>query len=217
MTRPLYLIGGGGHAKAVIEIVEKLTSHQIIGIVELESYADTQLLGYEILTEGVEFSCLPNANADFLVAIGQVKDATPRVRSFNKLKSLNKSLATILSTLSHVSERANVGEGSIIMDFTMVGPDVHIGKNCIVNNFAQVEHDSTIGDHCHLSTNTVVNGGCELGDKVFLGSGSIILNGISIGSQSIIAAGEVVRMNVPEKCLFVGGNIKYLETRDEPS
>lgn len=212
MTRPLYLIGGGGHAKAVIEIVEKLTTHQIVGIVELDNYLDSQFLGYEIFTECTEFSCLPNDNADFLITVGQVKDPTPRVRLFNKLKCSNKSIATIFSTLGHVSRRANVGEGSIIMNFSMLGPDVRVGKNCIVNNFAQIEHDSTIGDHCHLSTNTVVNGGCSLGDKVFLGSGSVILNGITIGSQSIIAAGEVVRVNVPENCLLIGGNIKHLET-----
>jgi len=50
MKEKIILIGGGGHCKSCIDVVEQQGKYQIAGIVDLPEKLHQKLLGYEVIT-----------------------------------------------------------------------------------------------------------------------------------------------------------------------
>jgi sugar O-acyltransferase (sialic acid O-acetyltransferase NeuD family) len=195
--KSLLIIGGGGHCHSCIDIIETGKVYQITGIVQPKRSSEL-IFGYEVIGSDDDLPNLLKRSNSFLIAVGQIKDPDSRIRLFNTLKQLGAELPVIISPRAYCSERAVVGEGSIIMHGAVVNAGARIGNNCIVNSLALVEHGVKIGDHCHISTGTRVNGDVIIGNGSFVGSGAVIRESIRIGERVIIGAGNVVLEDVPD-------------------
>ena len=186
--KELYLIGGGGHCKSVIDVVETTGTFEIKGIFDVPERVGEKVLGYEIIGSDGDLNSFAKSNACFLVTIGQIKSPELRKKAFgNKLK-----FATVISPYAYVSKHAKIGAGTIIMHGAIVNAGAKIGKNCIVNSKALIEHDSVVGDHCHISTAAVINGDCIVKEQTFIGSNTVLKNGRVIEAESVISYGERV-------------------------
>lgn len=199
----LILIGGGGHCRSCIDVIESVNDWSIQGILDSMS-GDTFLSGYPVLGGDELIDSYIEKKHFFLVAVGQIKSASVRRKLFAGLKHRNAEIATIVSSKGYVSRHATLGEGVIVHHFAAINANVCIGDNCIINTFANIEHDVVIGDHCHISTSTAVNGGVRIGNECFIGSGAIIANGISICNNVVIGAGAVVTRDICEEGVYVG-------------
>lgn len=208
--KSLILIGGGGHCKACIDVIECEGSFNIKGILDTKERKGEIVLGYPIIGSDDNIPYLVSQGYFFLITLGQVKTPEMRKMLFAKLKSLNASLATIISPKANLSQHAKVAEGSIIMHGVNINANASIGVNCIINSGSNVEHDVIIGKHCHISTHAVVNGNCKLGDEIFVGSGSIISNSVSICDNVTVGAGSLIFKNVNESGTFVGNPLRKL-------
>ena len=69
-------------------------------------------------------------------------------KNYLKILKHGFQIPKIVSPISYVSKRANVGDGTIIMHGSIINAGAMIGKNCIINNKALIEHDAIIKDHC---------------------------------------------------------------------
>jgi sugar O-acyltransferase (sialic acid O-acetyltransferase NeuD family) len=192
MEKHILLIGGGGHCKACIDVIERTGSFRITGIVDHSDRLGQRVLGYPIIGSDNDLSDLIRTYESFLIAIGQIKSAEPRIRLFETLKSLGAEPAVIVSPTAYVSPHARLGEGTIVMHQAFVGPDAVVGRNCIVNNKAHLEHDANVGDHCHIATNAIVNGGVVVGSRTFIGSNAVIKETLQIGEDCVVSAGARV-------------------------
>lgn len=189
--RPLVLVGGGGHCKACIDVIEATGKWDILGILDLAERVGEQVLGYRII--GTD-DRIPQFAADgvwFLVCIGQIKTAGPRRRAYERVKSENGKFATIISPFAYVSPSAVVGDGTIIMHQALVNASATIGDNVIINTFALIEHDAVVGSHCHVSTAAVVNGNAAVGDGSFVGSNAVLIQGASVPDNDFVPAGTL--------------------------
>jgi len=186
MKEKIILIGGGGHCKSCIDVIEQANTFQIAGIVDVQEKLNQKILGYEVIATDDDLPRLVDEYKNFLISMGQIKSPEKRIGIFQILKESGVKLPIIVSPLAHVSKYATIGEGSIIMHHAVINPDVKIGNNCIINTKALVEHDSKIGDHCHISTNSTVNGGVNIDAEVFVGSGATLREYIHIGKRSFI-------------------------------
>jgi len=202
MINKVILIGGGGHCKACIDVIET-TSLEIAGILDKRTSSD-RILDYEIIGGDEDIEDLSKKNYSFLISIGQIKDPLPRIKIFERIKQLNAKLVTIVASSALVSKYSTVGEGTIVMHQAIVNSSSKVGSNCILNNRALVEHDCTVGDHTHISTAAVVNGNCTIGNRVFIGSNSVITQGVQIADDVVIGAGSVVIRNIIEAGVFAG-------------
>jgi len=196
MKKPLILIGGGGHCKACIDVIEQEGRYQIAGIIDTKERIGSEVLGYPIVGTDEEIMPLA-ANHSFLVTVGQIKSPTTRVTIFNKLKVAGAQIATIVSPLAHLSSHACLGEGCIVMHGAIVNAGAAIGNNCIINSHALVEHEAVIDDHCHLATGAIINGGAKIGTGSFVGSRAMIREGITVGAQVIVGGGVTVLRDIP--------------------
>lgn len=204
MKKKLVLVGGGGHCKVCIDVIEQTEEFEIIGILDLPSLIGTTVLGYKVIGSDQDISIYVDKGYSFLVTVGQIKSAILRRKLFEKLKSCHADIATVFSKSSYCSKHTNIGAGTIIMQNVIINAGAAIGDNCILNNGCDIEHDTKIGNHTHISTFAVVNGDCKIGNEVFIGSNATIANKIIIADQTIIGAGSVVIKNVLEKEIQAG-------------
>lgn len=192
MKKSLILIGGGGHCKACIDVVEQIGTFQIAGIVDLPEKLHHKVLGYEVIATDDDIPQMAKEYDCFLITLGQIKSPAMRVRMFQILKEAGATLPILISPLACVSSHARIGEGTIIMHHALVNADARIGKNCIINSGALIEHDAMIGNHCHIATRAVINGGAKIGSGTFFGSNAVCREYAEISENTVIECGKTI-------------------------
>ena len=198
----IILIGGGGHCKSCIDVIEQEGKYHIAGIVDVPEKLHQNILGYEIIGTDEDLLLIAKEYSSFLITIGQIRSANKRILLFNRLRELGALLPTIFSPLSYVSKHATVAKGTIVMHYALVNAGADIGKNCIINTKALIEHDAVIEDHCHIATAAVVNGGVKIKSGTFFGSNAVTRGYVVVGEKSFINCGaKVVRDLSPRKVI----------------
>lgn len=196
MKEEIILVGGGGHCKSCIDVIEAEGKYQIAGIVDMPQMIGKRVMRYPVIATDNDLSQLAKRYKNYIVTVGQIKSAAIRMRLFNELKRLNVNIPVIVSPNAYKSKYSTVEAGTIIMHHVVVNAGVRIGRNCILNTKALIEHEATIGNHCHISTASVINGQCKIGDECFIGSNSVLANNIKIANKTILAAGSALLSSV---------------------
>lgn len=189
MKEKLLLIGGGGHCRSVIDVIEQENRFEIAGIIDKKELMGQEVLGYKIIGCDEDLEVLRAQYAYALISVGQIKTPKIRMALFEQLKNLDYELPSIISPLAYVSKHAKVDEGSIVMHHALINANASVGKNCIINSKALIEHDAIIEDYCHISTGAIVNGGAIIRKNTFFGSNSMARESIEISEKSIIGGG----------------------------
>jgi len=187
----MLLVGGGGHCKSVIDVIEQEGKFSIAGIIDKKELIGTKVLGYEVIGCDDDLASLFQEYQIALVTVGQVYSNTVRVKLYKLLKKIGYTLPSVVSSLAYVSKYASVGEGSIVMHHALVNAHANIGYNCIINSKSLVEHDAVICEHCHISTAAVVNGNTRIEANSFLGSNSVTKESSVV--SGFIKAGELIK------------------------
>ncbi len=190
--KEIILIGGGGHCKSVIDVIEQEGKFQIVGIVDKSELLGTNVLGYQIISNDSGLGDLSKKYKYALVTVGQIKSPLRRIKLFDLAKTAGFILPSIISPNAYVSQHASIGNGVIVMHDALINANTTIGDNCIVNSKALIEHDCQVSEHCHISTNATINGGVVVESGCFIGSGATTKELITIKKNSFIKAGSLV-------------------------
>ena len=204
MKDKIILVGGGGHCKSVIDVIESEGLYQIAGIVDIHEKVGSSIQGYAIIATDDDLPELAKEFRNFCVTVGQIKSNALRKGLFLNLKKLGANFPVIRSPHAYVSKHTTIGEGTVIMHRAVVNANTTLGTCCIINTGCVIEHDVVIGVHCHVAPLFAVNGGCVVETDCFVGSNSVIIPGITIKRNSILAAGSVIISNVEENSLYAG-------------
>ena len=185
----LYLIGGGGHCKSCIDVIELENKFKIKGIFDIKDKIGDSVLGYRIIGDDNDIQKFRSINNHFFITLGQIDTADIRKKYFN----MNLNFAKIISPRAYVSKNSKINEGTIIMHDVTINSGAIVGKNCIINTKSLIEHDAIIGDHCHISTGAIINGGAIVEAETFIGSGVVTKQSIVIKKKSFIKANTLVK------------------------
>jgi sugar O-acyltransferase (sialic acid O-acetyltransferase NeuD family) len=210
MKKQLVLIGGGGHCKSCIDVVESTDAFVISGILDPFAEIGSELLGYKVLGDDRLIPELAAKGCSFLITVGQIKSAALRRKLFHALVARNIIPATVIAATARVSKYASIGAGTIVMHGVQVNAGAAIGANVILNTGSLVEHDALVGDHVHLSTQAVLNGAVTVSDNCFIGSNAVIAQGINIIADSVIGAGAVVVRNIEAAGVYAGNPARII-------
>ena len=191
--KEIILIGGGGHCKSVIDVIEQEGLYKIVGIIDKHELLGKDILGYSVIGTDSNLKVLAKKHKNALITVGQIKSSDLRKKLFKLAFEAGFSFPTIASPRSYISRHAKIGQGSVVMHNALINAQAIVGSNCIINTNALIEHDSIIGDFCHISTNAVVNGGVTIGTGVFFGSCSSTKEGIVISENAFINAGSFIK------------------------
>lgn len=189
MKEKILLIGGGGHCKSVIDVIEQENKYDIAGIIDKKELIGKSLLGYKVIGCDDDLAELFETYNSAIITLGQIKSNEIRVKLFHKLKEIGYTLPIIQSPLSYVSKHSKIGEGTVVMHHALVNADAVVGENCIINTKALIEHDAVVEDFCHISTAAVINGGVVVKKNSFVGSNVTTKEYIQI--SGFIKAGDL--------------------------
>ena len=194
--KKIILIGAGGHCVSCVDVIELQRKFKIVGLID--NRKEKFLLDYKIIGGDKELKKVSKKIDYALITVGHIKNSTIRENLFKKALNCGFKFPTIVSPLSHVSKRATIGEGTIVMHGSVVNAGAKIGKNCIINNKALIEHDVVIEDNCHLSTGSTVNGGAIIKKNSFIGNCSVNKQNIKIGKNCFVNANLFIDQNLKD-------------------
>jgi len=205
VNKPLILVGGGGHAAVLTEIINGL-QHTLLGFTDIQPPDNnTVLTGLNFL--GDDPAILSSHSPDeisLINGLGSTGDIKHRATLFNRFTAEHYSFADIIHPTACLSPSVSYGQGLQILAGAIVNTGAQLGDNVLINSRALVEHHCTIGDHTHIASGAVLCGSCHIGQSVHIGAGAVINQGITIGHGAIIASGAVVIADVPAGNLAVG-------------
>ena len=204
MTRRLIVLGAGGHAKVLIDALNRAGA-VIEGIADADpARTGTRVLGVEII--GTDADVLERDPDEVMLVNGLGSVDQPRARRdvYIRFSDRSYTFATVVHPSAIIAEGVSLGEGAQVMAGAVVQPDVRIGVDTIVNTGASIDHDCLIGGHVHLAPGVTLSGGVTVGDLVHVGVGATVVQGTRIGDGSVIGAGTVVTSDVPSDVTVVG-------------
>lgn len=211
MKEPIILLGGGGHCKSCIDVIEQEGKYEILGITDLSDKAGQKMASYPVIGTDKDLLKLKEVCNNFLITVGHIQSPGIRVKLFELLKELKVNIPVIISPKALVSRQTKIGAGTIIMHNAIVNIEAEIGENCIINTGALVEHESIVGSHCHISTYTILNGQCTVGSGCFIGSRTVMANNINIVKDTIVAAGSVILKSLDKSGTYIGNPLRKIK------
>jgi len=193
IMQKLILIGGGGHCKACIDVIEQEGIYKIVGILDKKELLGKKILEYRYIGTDDDIGKFSKEGYHFLITVGQIALSAIRKKLATILHENNAKIVTIISPRAYVSKYATIGKGTIIMHDVLVNVSVSIGEHCIVNTKVLIEHDVMIEDFCHISTSAVVNGGVKIKEGTFFGSNAVSKEYVETSSDDFIKAGTTYK------------------------
>lgn len=190
--KDIVLIGGGGHCKSVIDVIEQEGRFKIIGIVDKFELLGTSVMGYSVIGNDDDLPKLAKKYKHALITVGQIKSPSLRIKLFDLAIKAGFMLPFIVSPNAYVSKHSSLGDGVVVMHNAIINVNTTIEDNCIINSKALIEHDCLISAHCHISTNATINGGVKVESGCFIGSNVTTKELITISKNSFIKAGSLV-------------------------
>jgi len=201
MRTRIVLVGAGGHARVIIDMLKADPTIELVGCVSA-NLADPAVLGVPILGgDEILHALIRNELKSAFVAVG---DNRNRVRLLRNLKELGFTTINAISRDATVSSGVQIGAGVAIMPGSVVNVGTVIGDGVIVNTGAIVDHDCRIGAGAHIAPGARIAGRVIVGEGAFLGTGCSVIPGISIGSWTTVGAGAAVVRNLPEGVVAFG-------------
>ena len=202
--RPVFIIGGGGHAKVVVDTA-RVCGHEIVGIVDADpSMTGSTVGGIKIV--GTDAAIQEYGPGDIFLAngVGNVLNGNKRRAVYETFREKKYTFITLVHPSAIVSKGVALGEGAQIMAGAVVQPDTHIGENAIVNSRASVDHDCDIGADAHVAPGAVLCGGVRVGPGTHVGAGATVVENVNIGAAVLVAAGAVVTSDVADNAKVAG-------------
>jgi len=215
MKEKIILVGGGGHCKSCIDVIEQEYKYEIYGIIVTSENVGKRVLGYPIIGTDEDILNFVSECNNFLVTIGQIKTAKVRERVVYNLSSFDVKFPVIISPYAYVSPHSHIGAGTIVMHNVVVNAGVNIGGHCIVNTKALLEHDVQAGEFCHISTGARLNGEVQVGSYSFIGSNTVINQKVKIPNYVVIGSGSTVtrKEHIEEYGVYAGNYLRRVNTK----
>lgn len=201
-SKPIILIGAGGHSKVIIELL-RLSKYKIIGVVDQTKNKGELICGIPILGSDKEINNYPSSKIELVNAVGSIPGHNDRSKISNKFRKLGYSFPSIIHPSSIIASNCIIADGVQVMAGSILQPGVQIGLDSILNTGVIVDHDCIVGENCHLAPGVTLSGGVHIKNGVHIGTGSTIIQNKIIGANSIIAAASIVYRDVPENVTFM--------------
>ena len=207
MTK-IVILGAGEHGRTVADACWVL-NYEVVGFLD-----DTKEPGEKIndvpVLGGFDLATSDNLadEARYHVALG---DPEKRFLISRRLKEYNREIATIIDPRAAVKRGAEVGEGSFINTFAVLGVNARIESYVIVSSCAFSGADTRVQSGATLAPMCVLLQGASVGRQSIVGTGAIVLPNTRVGSNCIIGAGSLVTKDIPDNCTAYGSPCRVVK------
>ncbi len=202
MNKPIIIIGAGGHAKVIADIVIK-SGETLLGFLD-DAAVGTVYGEYTVL--GTVADCVKYADeARFIIGIGN----NAIRRKIAEQYALD--WATAVHPSAQIALGVTLGEGTAVMANAVINSDAAIGRHCIVNTAAVVEHDNVLGDYVHVSPHATLCGVVTVGDNTQIGAGATVIHVTNVCADCVVGAGSAVVADIDTAGTYVGVPAKKIK------
>lgn len=208
-VRRIVTIGGGGHARVVIGLLQRL-GFDVVGytddadrgdILSVPRIGNDTALQRWVAASGISQAAL---------GVGTV-DASPTRKTLGRrIAAMGLDFPVIISPTSTVAQEVVLGTGSQVCHGAVLNVGAVLGDFCIVNSNAVVEHDCRLGDNVHVAPGAVLSGAVAIGDDCMIGAGSTVLQQVSICPGTLVGTGSVVLRDITSPGVYVGNPVRRL-------
>ena len=201
--RPVIVLGAGGHAKVVIDILLKCGRTVLAAADSKPHAAGDRLLGVPLIENEDYVFEHPADMIDLALGVGMPsRDPVAGLRSRRAIAERFMTRGYRFPPLLHpsavIATGCTIDRGAQIMAGAVLQPMCTIGAFVIVNTGATVDHDCDIGEGSHVAPGVTLGGAVRVGAMTLIGIGSTVRQGIVIGSDVLIGAGSVAIADVPD-------------------
>jgi len=203
MSQPVLVLGGGGHAKVVIDVLLQ-QKKEIIGFSDPD-VNKVSVLGVSRIGNDNDILLRYSPLETFLInGLGPIATNTHRQQLYNKFKKAGFCFESLVHPSAELGLDVRLGEGCQVMAGAVIQSGSTIGSNTIVNTRASVDHDCRLGAHVHIAPGAILCGHVQVDDGGYIGAGASIIQGIQIGENATIGAGAAVVRHVQPGATVVG-------------
>ncbi len=207
---PIVIVGAGGHARVVADIVHIEGSFAIAGFLDDvdrhrhgESFCNARVLGGFEQLEALRAQGVRHA----FVAIG---DCESRLRAARRALAVGFELPVMRHPNTVVANDVNIGIGTVLAAGCVINPAAQVGANVIVNTSASIDHDCLIEDGVHVGPGARLGGRVMVGLGSWIGIGATVSHGVRVGAGSILGAGAVAVRDIPDGVVAYGVPAKVM-------
>ncbi|MBM4398813.1 MAG: acetyltransferase [Candidatus Cloacimonetes bacterium] len=205
MKKPVIVIGAGGHAKILIDILMLSSEYYLEAVIGREDETAETILGHQILKGDTYLEeYLAKGINHAAIGIGAYTDNHRRKEIFDRIKGIGFFIVNLIHPSAIISDSVIMGDGAVIFAGVVANPDVIIGSNVIIATGSTIDHETIIEDHVLVSAGVTVGAGDLIGEGSLLALGSNIISRVSIGKYSLVAAGAVVTCDIPDRTTVYG-------------
>jgi len=200
--KPIILIGSGGHAGVLVEIIKE-KAMDIVGIVDPKKSTGERSFGVGIIGDDDAILNFSPDEVSLVNGLGSLPGKENRWKITKKFRSKKYDFMSLVHPRASLSNDVNLGEGVQVMKGCILQHDVSIGEDTIINTGSIIDHDCSIGSNCHIAPGSVLSGGVSVGNNVHIGTGSTIIQNVKIGHNVIIAAGSVIYKDIEPNTTYI--------------
>ncbi|KAA8996591.1 acetyltransferase [Paenibacillus spiritus] len=206
------VIGGGGHAKVVIDSLQNMNVYEIVGFTS--AFGDQEsLCGVKNIGDDTVIQTLVGQEVTgFIIAIGSNE---LRKKLFNKCLSSGLHPINAIHPTATISPYASIGKGVMVAASAVINPYAIISDNAIINTNASVDHDCIIDSHVHIAPGVTLTGSVRVKEGAFLGAKCTVVPQKSIGEWAKVGAGATVLQDVAPYSTVVGTPAKIIKQKDD--
>ncbi len=202
--KDIVFLGGGGHAKVLIDLVLTIGEYEIVGILDTKLEKGSKVLNFPVLGGDSLLAGIFDNNVRMAcIAVGSARDSSIRCRLYDEAKRMDFEILSLVHPNSFVSGTSTIADGVQVMAGATIQTNSFICENSIINTGAIIDHDCVVGKHVHICPGVVVAGGVTIGNNSFICPGATVVQGVNIGNNSVVGAGAVVIEDVSD-----GVNVK---------
>ena len=184
-----YIIGAGGHCRAVINLLKQSANLNSIKIIDIGDYSKEKEISNIEVIRCKDINDLEVKGINLFCAIG---DNKKRSSLLKKARELNFKTPNLISNSAGIDDTVKISNGNFIGNLVYIGPNSNIGKDCIINTNSIIEHETTIADGCHIGPSATICGRVTISKFSFIGAGVTIIDNINIAPNSVIGAGATL-------------------------
>lgn len=200
----IILVGAGGHARVISDIVRLTGRFLIVGYLDdLNRDRHGAPLGDATILGGMEqLDRLAAGGVQYgFAAIG---DCAARLAVAGRLAAAGFALPVLAHPSAIRASDVVVGDGTVLVAGSIVNSGARIGANVIVNTAASVDHDCTIDDGVHIACGARLAGNVHVGRGAWIGIGAVVKEGVRIGAGTVVGAGSLVLKDLPDGVVAYG-------------
>lgn len=214
MRPNMVVVGSSGHAKVVIDVIEKQGAWRIAGLLDATRQVGEATLGYGVLGTEEDLPGLAEQHqlSGFLVAIG---DNFTRGRVYQRIRDRVPALLPVSAVHpgAAIGAHATIHPGAVVMAGATVNPSAVAGEGTIINTNASLDHDSVMDSFSSLAPRVAVGGNCRIGSYSAISIGAVVKHGITIGARTVVGAGAVVLQDIGDNLVAYGVPARPVRTR----